>query len=80
MVRLIFKHTTTLGIRESLCRRYILDRRTEERETPYGPMRLKISEGYGILRKKWESDDIKDVADKQGVSVETVLNTISGGD
>ena len=77
MVRLIFKHTTTLGIRESLHRRYTLDRRIEERETPYGTMRLKISEGYGILRKKWESDDIKDMADRQGISVETVINTIS---
>ena len=76
MAELIFKHTTTIGIRESLHRRYTLTRRTEERDTQYGTVRLKVSEGYNTIRKKWEYDDIANVADKYGISVETVLNTL----
>ena len=34
MVRLLFQHTTTLGIRETPHRRYIQSRHTEEAETP----------------------------------------------
>ena len=76
MVRLIFKHTKTLGIRENVCNRYTLTRRIEERTTPYGTMRLKVSEGYGVLRKKWEYDDIACVAEKQGMSVEEVTGML----
>lgn len=34
MARLIFRHTTTLGIRESLQNRYTLERRTQTVSTP----------------------------------------------
>ena len=36
MVRLIFRHTTTLGIREKRCQRHILDRRMESVDTLTG--------------------------------------------
>lgn len=32
----MLRHTTTIGIRESLCRRYVLERHIESIETPYG--------------------------------------------
>ena len=76
MVQIIFKHTTTIGIRESRHRRYTLDRRIEEMGTPYGTMRLKISEGYNVIRKKWEYDDIANEAGRQGVSIETMLDML----
>ena len=50
MVSLIFKHTTTLGIRESISKRYTLTRTMKEHETPYGVVREKVSEGYGVVR------------------------------
>ncbi len=78
MVGLIFAHTSTLGIREYICPRYTLSRRIEERTTPYGTMRLKVSEGYGVLRKKWEYDDIAGVAKKEGVPFRTVTDTLCG--
>ena len=62
MVRAIFRHTTTLGIRETLCRRYVLRRAERIVETPYGPVRVKRSEGYGVEREKAEYDDLRRIA------------------
>ena len=41
MLELLFRLTSTLGIRESLCRRYILRREKGYIETPYGPVGVK---------------------------------------
>ena len=62
MVRALFRHTTTLGIRETLCRRYVLRRAERMVETPYGPVRVKRSEGYGVERAKAEFDDLRRIA------------------
>lgn len=73
ILRLIFRHTTTLGIREYVSSRYTLDRRIEERDTKFGKVRLKISEGYGVKKQKWEYDDISRIAGEKGMSVEEVI-------
>ena len=54
MVELLFRLTSTLGIRESLCRRYILRREKGYVETPYGPVGVKRARGYGVERAKPE--------------------------
>lgn len=72
MARLIFRHTTTLGIRESLQNRYTLERRTEILSTPYGAVRQKISSGYGVQRQKAEYEDIAAIAREQGLSIAQV--------
>ena len=72
MVSLLFKHTTTLGIRESISKRYTLTRTMEEHETPYGVVREKISEGYGVVRGKLEYEDLARIAREQGMSLEEV--------
>lgn len=72
MVSLIFKHTTTLGIRESISRRYTLTRTMKEHETPYGVVREKVSEGYGVCRGKLEYEDLAKIAREQGMSLEEV--------
>ena len=50
MVELLFRHTTTLGVREHISRRFTLKRREETVETAYGPVRKKISQGHGVTR------------------------------
>lgn len=65
MVRLLLRHTSTLGIRESVCRRFTLTRREETVDTPYGKVRCKISEGYGVCRRKPEYDDLSAIAEAQ---------------
>lgn len=70
MLALLFRHTTTLGVRENRLRRYVLKREVETLKTPYGQVRRKIASGYGVSRSKWEYDDLSRIAAEQGVSLE----------
>ena len=76
VVRALFIHTKTLGVRRSVKERYVLRRSTETVETPYGPIRKKISEGCGVRREKYEYDDISRAAAKAGLSFEAVLREL----
>ena len=67
IVNLIFKHTTTIGIRRNISYRYVLNRKTEQIQTVFGPVRKKISEGYGVTRIKYEYDDISKIAQEQNL-------------
>ncbi len=69
MLSLMFRHTTTLGIRENRLSRYTLSRRTETVDTPYGPVRQKIAEGFGVTRKKYEYEDLARIARENGISL-----------
>ena len=69
MIRLIFTHTTTLGVRENISRRYTLARRQETVETRYGAVRKKVSEGYGVTRMKYEYEDLARIARENGLSL-----------
>ena len=68
-VRRLFRHTSTIGIRESTVRRYTLARREEIRETAAGPVRRKISDGYGVTRVKDEYEDLARIAREEGISL-----------
>lgn len=76
VVQAIFKHTTTIGIRETLCRRYVLSRSEETVETALGAVRRKVSSGYGVQRAKFEHDDLATIAEKNGLSIAEVLEKI----
>ena len=76
MVSLIFKHTTTLGIREKFCSRYALRRKVETVGTPYGVIRKKVSAGYGVRRSKYEYEDLAKAARVNDLSIEQVLSEI----
>ncbi len=70
----IFKYTTTIGIRKTLCDRYVLKRRIEECDIDGETVHKKISEGYGVTREKYEYEDIKQIADKKDMSLRDVVN------
>jgi uncharacterized protein (TIGR00299 family) protein len=72
LLPLIFRHTTTLGVRENRLRRYILDRKTETVQTPYGPVREKIATGYGVERKKYEFEDVARLARENDLSLKDI--------
>jgi uncharacterized protein (TIGR00299 family) protein len=76
MVHLLFRHTTTLGIRENSFHRYTLARRTEIVESTYGPVRKKISSGYGVERCKLEYEDLKRISSEQNISLRELLSEI----
>ena len=67
--QLIFKHTSTFGIRKKLLSRYILERSTVIKKTPLGDVRLKTGKGYGVEKAKLEYDDVADLARKNNCSV-----------
>lgn len=68
-VRLIFRYTSTIGIREVISERYILDRNEKTLRTAYGDVRFKIVSGYGTERSKPEYEDLARIAREQGVSL-----------
>lgn len=72
MANHIFKYTTTLGIRETLYKRYKLKRTINKIETPYGTVREKVSSGYGVERSKFEYDDLSRIAVENGIALEDV--------
>ena len=74
MVHLLLKHTTTLGVREFPCRRYALSRTMEVVNTPFGPVRKKVSSGYGVHREKLEYDDLVKIAKEQNISLAEALD------
>ena len=77
VVRAIFANTTTIGIREKICGRFILDRKIETIETPLGPVRVKKSSGYGVEKCKIEFDDLSKIAKEKGLSLTEVRKAIA---
>lgn len=76
-LKLLFQHTTTLGVREYLCERYTLERRIEEVDTPWGKVHKKVSEGYGVQREKMEYEEVAQLAKEQKLSLEELQKKIS---
>lgn len=69
MLECIFKHTTTLGVREYACKRYELGRSEKAVRTQDGEVRVKISSGYGVVREKAEYEDLAALARKSGKTI-----------
>lgn len=76
MIGLIFKHTTTLGLRESIRKRYTLDREIIKKETAFGEVRIKQSKGYGVVREKYEYEDLARIAKEKNMSIEEVTKLL----
>ena len=68
-VSLIFKHTSTIGIRVKETERIILNRHEETVHTKLGDVRVKYSEGYGVKREKPEFEDLRKLAEENNISV-----------
>ena len=72
----IMKHTTTLGIRRMEMSRYLLERRVETIDTPYGPVRIKRASGMGVERSKLEYEDLAALSEQTGLPIDTIRNGI----
>lgn len=79
MVRTIFRYTTTIGIRKTVYERYVLTRRQEGVDTGCGPVRMKISQGYGVERVKPEYDDLERIAKERGISIREAADAVLSG-
>ena len=72
MLGLIFKHTTTIGVREYITNRYTLDRTMETAHTQFGDVRVKRSSGWGVSRIKAEYDDMEKIARENNISISDI--------
>ncbi len=78
IIETIFKHTTTLGIRQNISERFTLERTIETVQTEFGPVRVKKSSGFGVSRSKYEYEDLARIARQTGKSIseiETAINS-----
>lgn len=71
---LMLRHTSTFGVRKSICERYMLDRSFEERETPFGSVTVKTGVGYGAEKTKIEYDSAVKAAERHNVPLRDVFN------
>lgn len=70
---LLFRETTTFGVRESVSQRTTLKRRMETVETPFGPVRVKVGTWRGDdVTVAPEMDDCIRLASEAGVSTRSV--------
>lgn len=76
MLESIFKHTTTLGVREYACKRYVLGRSEKTVLTQDGEVRVKISSGYGVVREKAEYEDLAAIARKSGKTIAQIREAV----
>lgn len=73
---LIFRNTTTLGMRVYHCERMILERSEKTLHTEFGDVRCKEASGYGVVRSKLEYDDVRRLAKSSGRSIREIRNII----
>jgi hypothetical protein len=74
MLSLIFKHTTTIGVRENILNRYVLDRTEEVVSTNYGKVKAKKSSGYGVVKIKPEYDELRKLAIENNIDIADIVS------
>ena len=78
MIGLIFRYTSTIGIREVISERHILDREEKILGTPYGRVRCKEVSGYGVKRHKFEYEDLARIAKECSISISEARELLKG--
>ncbi len=76
IIRSIFRFTTTIGIRQAEMHRYVLNRTETNMDTPYGVVRRKDCDGYGVLRSKYEYEDLARIAKEKNISLTDAIALI----
>jgi len=71
---ILFKESTTLGVRRHLCQRTILDRQHQTVDTPYGAIRIKVGCLNGQeMSCSAEFEDCRLAAKKHQIPVKNVM-------
>lgn len=77
MTELIFRHTTTRGIRVQKYSRHVLSSSFRKQDTPYGSVTMKQSEGHQVCRVKPEYEDLARIAREQGLSLSDICEMLN---
>ena len=73
---ILFKETTTLGLRMWQVNRYKLNREISRVNTPYGALRIKTAAFRGRQRISLEYDDLKRIAMRTGRPIRELRSTV----
>ncbi len=73
MIRHIFAHTSTNGLRSRLSEKYFLRPGQGQVQTPWGPVRVKVAQGFGVTHVKPEFEDVAALAREHGLPYQTVF-------
>lgn len=76
LAQTMLHHTSTFGVRRAVLPRYMLERSFHTVRTPYGDVRVKTGEGYGVHKAKPEYEDVKAAALTYRVSLDTVYQAV----
>ena len=76
MIKLMFQHTSTLGIRVNTYQRYTLQRTEMNLDTEFGTVRVKQSSGYGVEKVKVEYEDLAKIARENNLSLDKLTKLI----
>ena len=76
MSSLLFRHTTTLGVRARVWQRSVLERRVDTLQTDFGPVRVKHAAGFGAEREKYEYEDLARIAKEQDLSLDAARELV----
>ena len=68
MAREILRLSTTFGVRKRICDRYTLEVSFEEKDTPWGTVRMKTGKGFGVEKTKPEYEDMIKIMRESGKS------------
>lgn len=79
LARLVLVETSAIGLRHYPAGRIILERRIEERQTPFGAVRFKLVFNNGhLLRAAPEYEDCRRIAREQGIPCREVMERVMG--
>ena len=76
MARHILAETTTNGLRVRRCGKYYLEPSFDRVQTPWGEVRVKRAEGFGVSHVKPEYADVAAIAKQQGIPYQRVIEEI----
>lgn len=79
MLGLMFRESTTLGVRIAPLKRRALARCEKVAATPYGPVRVKVARGEdgAVLSAKPEFEDCRRIAETRGIPLKEVVRAAS---
>lgn len=73
---LIFRETTSIGLRKYREKRRVLERRFEQVETSWGPVQYKVCEHHGELYYYPEYEDVAAICRRTGKSFQEILRAL----
>ncbi len=77
MRNILFKETTTIGMRYRQEKRFVLNRQIKEVDTPYGKVHMKCCEHQGVTYEYPEFEDLKKIALETNLSIQDIIKSIN---